>query len=75
LYFQRGHSYRETDVPQLEDEILGALRRNNVKTVVLEKRSFLGEVEITSFPKLNQWLRTEFERSHEFGLFEIWEKR
>jgi len=75
LYFQRGQSYREADVPQLEDEILGSLGRNDVKTVVLEKRVPLDDMKIASFPKLNRWIRTEFERSHEFGLFEIWEKR
>ena len=75
LYFQLGHSFDERDAPRLDVTIRESLERNEVRVVILEGDSFLeSHLLLRHFPRVGAWIRDEFSRSTEFGLYEVWER-
>jgi len=76
LYFFPGHSFRLADLPQMDGVILRDLRAKQVQVIVLEKISFLRNHELLSkLPQLEAWIHHGFEKTAEFGIYEIWTLR
>ena len=76
LLMLQGHSFSPSDLPQVDATILSSLRKNKVAVVVLEKNSFLRNHELLkSMPQLQAWIHEDFEKTAEFGMYEIWTQR
>jgi len=73
LYFFEGHSFRESDLPQIDVTILRSLQKNKVGVVVLEKVSYLENHKLLQkMPQLDAWIHNNFEKTAEFGIYEVW---
>jgi 4-amino-4-deoxy-L-arabinose transferase-like glycosyltransferase len=73
LYFSPGHSFLKSELPMVDLRVVQALIRNDVRIVVLEKSSWLGnEVLLGEMPKLRGWIEDNFEKAEKFGIFEVW---
>jgi Dolichyl-phosphate-mannose-protein mannosyltransferase len=73
LYFFEGHSFRESDLPQIDVTILRSLQKNKVGVVVLEKVSYLENHKLLhKMPQLDAWIHNNFEKTAEFGMYEVW---
>jgi hypothetical protein len=76
LYFSEGHSFRRGDLPAMDATIVDSLIKNNVRVVVLEKRSWLGnEKVLNDLPGLKEWIHRNFQQDTSFGIFEVWVQR
>jgi hypothetical protein len=76
LYLIDGHSFLKSDIARVDDTIVNSLRKNAVTVIVLEKTSFLGTHKLLDeMPKLQEWIRDDFEKTKEFGLCEVWTLR
>ena len=76
LYFSPGHSFLRQDLPLVDATVVESLRRNNVRIIILEKDSWLGnERLIKEMPKLREWMENDFHRDAAFGIFEVWTLR
>jgi hypothetical protein len=76
VFFMPGHSFRLEDIGHVDTVILESLKRNNVTVVVLEKTSSSLDHELLErMPKLRSWIRGEFEKAIEFGIYEVWKHR
>src|SRR5262245_17218144 len=73
LYFFEGHSFRESDLPQIDVTILRSLQKNKIGVVVLEKVSYLENHKLLQkMPQLDAWIHNNFEKTGEFGIYEGW---
>ena len=73
LYLFEGHSFRESDLPQIDITILRSLQKNKVGVVVLEKVSYLENHKLLhKMPQLDAWIHNNFEKTAEFGIYEVW---
>src|SRR5215813_14467541 len=71
-----GHSFRMSDLPEVDSTVLRSLRKNKVDVIVLEKTSFLRNHELLqAMPQLRTWIQDDFEKAAEFGIYEIWTQR
>jgi len=76
LYFAPNHSHTSADIPRLDNAILRSLETHNVQTVVKEQFTFMSTQPVYSvFPQTWSWLTTKFEPVHQFGIFEVWERK
>jgi len=78
LYFLEGHSYLDSDLPHVDEVVVNSLRRNAIRTVILEKVSWAGGQDTDSLPrmlKLNAWISGNFTKVEEFGIYEVWVAR
>jgi hypothetical protein len=70
------HSFRLSDLPEVDATVLRSLQKNKVDVVILEKNSFLGSHKILqAMPQLRTWIHDNFEKATEFGIYEIWTQR
>ena len=57
LYFHPGQSYSSADQVDLDRQIVDALERNQVESVVVERASFMGTHKLLGeFPRLDGWI-------------------
>jgi hypothetical protein len=76
LWFHEGVTYRRGANSDLDRRIVSDLRRNQVRIYVREKASWFSTGErLSDFPELKAFLRTEFEKRGEIGIFSVYEKR
>jgi len=76
LYFAPNHSHTAADIPRLDDAILRSLETHNIQTVVKEQFTFMSTQPVYSaFPQTWSWLTSKFEPVHQFGIFEVWERK
>jgi 4-amino-4-deoxy-L-arabinose transferase-like glycosyltransferase len=74
LYMMPNHSFQLSDVGQVGTTIVQSLKRNNVTAVVLEKSSSTDDL-LRQMPDLQNWLLNEFQKTKEFGYYEVWTLR
>ncbi|MBL8294813.1 MAG: hypothetical protein JNN08_23410 [Bryobacterales bacterium] len=75
LYFVRGHSFADADIPRVDAAILASLQHHNIQTFVWEERTFMHTANtLTLFPQTNAWLHTNFHKTRNFGIFQVWER-
>lgn len=75
LYFVRGHSFADAQLPQADAAILASLQRHNIQTFVWEERTFMhtaGTLDL--FPQTRAWLQAHFRKTRTFGIFQVWER-
>jgi hypothetical protein len=76
LYFLPNHAFRAEEIPELDGAILASLERNGVTVVVREKKNWQGTNEVYDmFPRTWAWFTSRFDRTAEFGNWEVWELR
>ena len=76
LYFVRGHSFGDADIPRVDAAILASLQRHNIQTFVWEERTFMQTANtLTLFPQTHAWLSTNFRPVRNFGIFQVWERQ
>lgn len=77
LYFQNGHAFLEDEIPRLDGMVLAALKRNDVRIIVREKKTWLVEVmdSYRRFEKTWAWSESEFVKTAEYGNYEVWIRR
>jgi hypothetical protein len=76
LYFAPNHSHAAADIPRLDNAILRSLETHNIQTVVREQFTFMSTQPVFSvFPQTWSFLTSKFEPVHQFGIFEIWERK
>jgi hypothetical protein len=76
LYFHPGQSYSVADQAALDRTIVVALERNRVRSVVLERASFMGTHKLLAeFPQLDAWIAQNFELSEEIGNYRLFDAR
>jgi hypothetical protein len=76
LYFAPNHSHTAADIPRLDNAILRSLETHNIQTVVKEQFTFMSTQPVYSvFPQTWSWLTSKFEPVHNFGIFEVWERK
>lgn len=75
LFFLEGHSFRQQDAPALDQEVLAALKKNDVRVFVRETAIFMPQTApLTAFPETHRWLTTAFRHVKTIGVYEIWER-
>ena len=76
VYFMPQHSFLLSDLAHVDETIQKSLEKNHVTVVVLEKTSW-GETRkhLDEMPKLRGWIDNNFEKTKEFGLYEVWTLR
>lgn len=75
LYFVRGHSFADFQIPQADAAILASLQRSNIQTFVWEERTFMQTANtLTLFPQTHAWLLGNFRKARNFGIFQVWER-
>jgi hypothetical protein len=73
LYFSEGHSFRKEELTEMDARVKASLIRNDVKVVILEKRSWLGNERLLSvMPQLRDWIHQNFQKEATYGIFEVW---
>lgn len=76
LYFVRNHSYRASDLPAVDREVLAHLQRNNIRSFVLEREAFYQPPQFEErLPRVAAWIHSEFRMVKRGDLFELWERR
>jgi hypothetical protein len=76
LYFHPGQSYSVADQAALDRSIVAALERNRVRSIVLERASFMGTHKLLGeFPELDAWIARHFELSEEIGNYHLFDAR
>ena len=71
-----GHSFRMSDLPEVDATVVRSLRKNKVEVIIIEKNSFLRNHELLqAMPQLQTWIHDDFEKAAEFGIYEIWAQR
>lgn len=76
LYFHPGQSYSLADQAELDRTIVAALERNHVRSIVLERASFMGTHKLlTEFPELDAWIARNFELTEEIGNYHLLDAR
>jgi hypothetical protein len=76
LYFHPGQSYSVADQAALDRSIVDALERNRVRSVVLERASFMGTHKLLAdFPRLDAWIAQNFELTEEIGNYRLFDAR
>jgi hypothetical protein len=74
LYIMPDHSFRMSDIGRVGTTIVQSLKKNNVTAVVLEKTSSTDDL-LRQMPDLQNWLLNQFQRTKEFGYYEVWTLR
>jgi hypothetical protein len=76
LYFHPGQSYSLADQAMLDRTIVAALERNHVRSIVLERASFMGTHKLLAeFPQLDAWIARHFELSEAIGTYHLFDAR
>jgi hypothetical protein len=76
LWFHEGVTYSREADNDLDRRVVAALRRNRVAIFVREKASWFNTGQrLDDFPELKAFLRTEFQKVGEVGIFSVYEKR
>jgi hypothetical protein len=77
VYLASNNSFRLSDIEQVDTTIVKSLKRNNVRVFVWETPTLNGDTEqlMKGMPSLRAWLRNNFEKEKEFGLYEVWSLR
>jgi hypothetical protein len=76
LYFLPDHSFLMSDIAQVGTTILESLQKNKVTVIVVEKSSSSHNDELLKqMPSLNAWLHNQFQKTKEFGFYEVWTLR
>jgi 4-amino-4-deoxy-L-arabinose transferase-like glycosyltransferase len=76
LYFIKGHTFREEDIPAVDASIVESLKKNKITVIVLEKTTWSQNHKLLKeLPKLQTWINDEFQKEREFGIYEIWRLR
>jgi Dolichyl-phosphate-mannose-protein mannosyltransferase len=72
LYFSPGHSFLKKELPQVDAAVVDSLKKNNVRAIVLEKDSWVGNQNLwKQMPKLKAWIEGDFEKVKDFGIYEV----
>jgi hypothetical protein len=75
LWFHRGLTYPEARDAALDRRIVAEIERRGVRTVVVERASWLGtKARLGDFPELRRLLDGRFTPVRRFGLFEVLER-
>ena len=72
LYFSPGHSFLKEELPKVDEVVVDALRRNNVRVIILERDSWVGNQSLwKQMPTLEAWIVNDFEKVRQFGLYDV----
>jgi len=75
LFFLEGHSFRKQDIPALDQEILAALKKHDIRIFVRETAVFMPDTaRLDLFPETHRWLTTAFRHGKTIGIYEIWQR-
>jgi hypothetical protein len=76
LYLFPDHSFRMSDISQVDSIVLDHLKNNQVRVFIFEKNQEAEHEKLLNrMPLLKTWLQTEFEKTREFGIYEVWTLR
>jgi hypothetical protein len=76
LWFHEGVTYSREENSDLDEAIVTALNRNDVQVYVREQAAWFNTGErLDDFPMLRAFLRTEFVKLGEIGIFSVYERR
>jgi hypothetical protein len=76
VWFHEGVTYSRENNADLDGEIVASLRRNHVEVYVWEQAAWFPPGErLDDFPALEEFLRSEFVKVGEIGLFVVYAKR
>jgi hypothetical protein len=76
LWFHEGVTYSRDSNSDLDEDIVAALESNNVKIMIREKSAwFATSRRLDDFPLLKAYLRSEFEKVGDIGIFSVYERR
>jgi hypothetical protein len=74
LYLWRNHSYRLSESKATAEQMVAALKKNNIQTIVLE-RDFDAATSLEELPALAEWIHQEFVPAESIGLYTILDRR
>jgi hypothetical protein len=76
LYFSPGHGFLWEELPHVDAGVVESLVRNDVRVIVMEKESWLGDGDLwKKMPKLEAFLENDFEKVNEFGNYQVYRRR
>jgi hypothetical protein len=75
LYFTPDHSFLLSDMPKVDAALVASLKRNDVRAIVVEKSSSQNEEYLRRMPAFKGWLDSQYQKTVQFGLFEVWTLR
>jgi hypothetical protein len=76
VYFHEGQSFSSRAIDEVGARVRASLERNQVDIIVIEKDSYLGTAALwPRFGSLDAWVRSDFERTAQFGIYDVFERR
>lgn len=76
LWFHEGVTYSREANRDLDERIVAALKRNRVSIFIREQAAWFNSGErLDDFPELQAFIRTEFKKVGEVGIFIVYERR
>lgn len=76
LWFQKEWTYTREYDSRLDEWIIKDLKKNNIRIIVIEEKSFLGtENRLNDFPLLKNFINENFQLKEKFGIFGIYLSR
>jgi len=76
LFFTPEHSFLMSDILNVDTTVVDHLKKNNVTTFLLEKtHNSANERLLDRMPKLHALIHDQFEKTKEFGIYEVWTLR
>lgn len=68
------HSFFRSELPEVDAEVVGSLRKNEVRMIVLEKETWNHTHKLLAdMTQLRGFIDSEFEKVAEFGIYEAWQ--
>ncbi len=76
LWFQEGRTYPKNKYDNdLDVKIINALNESDIRIIILERVSFFGtESRLENFPELKKYIKWNFDRAFDIGIFRVLEK-
>jgi 4-amino-4-deoxy-L-arabinose transferase-like glycosyltransferase len=76
VYLTPDHSFRLSDIAQVDTTVVQSLKKNNVRIIVWEKSPEDDSDQLLKkMPELEAWLLSDFHKEKEFGFYEVWTLR
>jgi len=64
------------ELPHVDAGVVESLVRNDVRVIVMEKESWLGDGDLwKKMPKLEAFLENDFAKVNEFGIYQVYRRR
>jgi hypothetical protein len=77
LYFGANHSYLRKDTKKLDLQFQSSLENAKIGFIVKEVALHTpkGVNDLNDFPLTRDWIQTNFQPAHEWGIYQVWERR